>query len=272
MQVITSENNPLIKEVKSLKLKKYREQKELFFIEGVRFVEEALLSEEEIKALIISKSMANDQNVIELVRKAEQRNSSIKLCSVPDNMFKNLSDTQTPQGVIAVVKMKAYNLNDAVGRNNGKNNLFIILDAVQDPGNMGTIIRTADAAGFNAVIAGKGCVDIYNPKVLRSTMGSIFHIPVIETDDLSHAINYLKSKGIKIYASHLNGMKNYYELNLSHDIAFIVGNEANGISDQIAALADCLIKIPMYGRAESLNAAIAAGILMYEVVRQISNN
>ena len=268
MQIITSENNPLIKEIKSLKLKKFREQKKLYFIEGIKFVEESLLSDEEINVLIISHSMVNDQKILELVQKADQKDHSIKIYSVADNIFKNLSDTETPQGIIAVIKMKTYTLENIFDMDSNKNKLFIILDAVQDPGNMGTIFRTAEGAGVDGIFMSTNCVDIYNPKVLRSTMGSIFHIPVIETNDLSHTINFLKSRGIKIYASHLDATNNYYELNVSRNTAFIIGNEANGISEQTAALADCLIKIPMYGKAESLNASIAAGILMYETVRQ----
>ena len=135
---------------------------------------------------------------------------------------------------------------------------------------MGTIIRTADAGGFNAVIATKGCVDFYNPKVLRSTMGSIFHIPVVCCDKLSSIVNHLKSKGIKIYASHLQGIENYYNMNIAYNSAFIIGNEANGISKENTLLADVLVKIPMLGKAESLNASVAAGILIYETVRQRS--
>lgn len=269
MQIITSENNPLIKDIKSLKIKKYREQNRLFFIEGIKFIEEALTSDEDIKSIIISETVQKDGKIQGIIHKIKQKERKTRLYSVPDNILKQLSDTETPQGIIAVVKMKNYDLVEIMNRNK-KNNLFVILDAVQDPGNMGTIIRTADAADFDAIIATKGCVDFYNPKVLRSTMGSIFHIPVINANDLSQLITNLKSKSIKIYASHLNAQKYFYDLDMSKDTAIIIGNEANGISDQTASLADELIKIPMPGKAESLNASIAAGILIYETVRQRS--
>jgi len=267
MQYITSENNSLIKEIKSLKIKKYRDQKKLYFIEGFKFVEEALSSDEKVNSIIISDIMGKNEKVLELIQKAKQKEFNMNIQLVSDNILRQLSDTEAPQGIIALVKMKDYNLED-ITKIESKNNLFIILDAIQDPGNMGTIIRTADAAGFNAVFAAKGCVDFYNPKVLRATMGSIFHIPVIYCDEVSNTINHLKSKGIKIYASHLSSSENYYNLSVSQNIAFIIGNEANGISNQTASFADVLVKIPMPGKAESLNASIAAGILIYETVRQ----
>lgn len=136
---------------------------------------------------------------------------------------------------------------------------------------MGTIIRTADAAGFTGIIVSQGCVDVYNPKVLRSTMGSIFHIPLFFSDNLGETIQILKSKGTKIYAAHLKGTSNYFQLDMHNDTAIIIGNESKGISAEIAALADELVKIPMIGKAESLNASVAAALLMYESVRQRIN-
>lgn len=148
---------------------------------------------------------------------------------------------------------------------------IVILDSIQDPGNMGTIIRTADAAGFRGIIISKGCVDPYNPKVLRTTMGSIFHIPLHLCDNLKKTLTEIKASNIRIYATHLKGSKNYYETDMTGNVAIIIGNEANGISNESQLMADELIRIPMPGKAESLNASVAAGLLMYESLRQRAN-
>jgi len=190
--------------------------------------------------------------------------SSCRVFVLPDKLFNEISDTETPQGVLSVARMKKYSIDEVMY----PDGLFIILDSVQDPGNMGTIIRTADAAGFTAVIALEGCVDVYNPKVLRSTMGSVFHIPVIQDGSPETSFSKLKSHGVKIYAAHLKGTVNYFELDVRRSAAFVIGNESKGISDRVASLADELVRIPMIGQAESLNASVAASLLMYESVRQ----
>lgn len=133
---------------------------------------------------------------------------------------------------------------------------------------MGTIIRTADAAGMTGVIVSKGCVDVYNPKVLRSTMGSIFHIPICQSQDIFETMDRMKKRGIKICAAHLEGSCDYFDLEYKNNIAIVIGNEANGISEEVKNFADILVRIPMPGRAESLNASVAAGILMYEILRK----
>ena len=172
--------------------------------------------------------------------------------------------TDNPQGILAIIKIKTCELENLFV----DGSFLVVLDSIQDPGNMGTIIRTADAAGASGIIVSKGCVDIYNPKVLRATMGSIFHIPICLYDDMTELIIQLKERAIKVFTSFLKGGANYSEQDMSGNIALVIGNEANGISKEIASLSDFLVRIPMIGRAESLNASIAAAILMYEVVRQ----
>lgn len=272
MKSISSGNNPLVKEIKSLKLGKYRELKGLFFIEGIKIIEEALISGAEIQEIVISENVAEDGKVAELASTAHGRGYGV--IAVPESLFKGISETKNPQGILAVVKMNIYSLKDIIGGNylteNKKRSTrhFIILDEIQDPGNMGTIIRTADAAGFQGIIASKGCVDLYNPKVLRSTMGSIFHIPIYISNDLTETLKEMKANNIKIYAAHLDGDKHYYEVDMTQSAAIIIGNEARGISRESEAMADVLVKIPMLGKAESLNASVAASLLMYEVIRQ----
>lgn len=262
MNYVTSSQNQIIKEVKALKKRKYREEKNLFFIEGLRIVEEAFKENAAIVRLLLSERFVSGDAGKDFV--SNNRFDESKCYVIKDTLFDEITDTESPQGILAVVGRKYYPLENIIQ----KDGFLVILDTIQDPGNMGTIIRTADASGASGVVLSKGCVDLYNPKVLRSTMGSIFRVPVFFSDDLTETINLIKSKGIEVFAAHLKGSISCFELEKSGDAAFIIGNEANGISDETAALADVLLKIPMPGRAESLNASIAAGLLMYEVVRR----
>jgi TrmH family RNA methyltransferase len=158
--------------------------------------------------------------------------------------------------------MKSYQVEDIIKERQGGKNCFVVLDRLQDPGNLGTILRTGEGAGIRGLIMSRDCVDIYSPKVIRSTMGSIFRVPFVVVDDLTEAVKLLKENHITTYAAHLKG-EIYSNGNLDRDCAFLIGNEARGLSDEIAALADKKIKIPMDGQVESLNAAVATAILMY---------
>lgn len=262
MNTITSSQNPVIKEIKALKERKHREATGLFFIEGIKFVEEALKEKTGIVRVVISEQLPLNKGGEEILSKVKA--CGCEMFSVPEGLFKEISDTQTPQGILAVISARHCSLEEIIE----DNNFLVLLDSIQDPGNMGTIIRTADATGATGILVSKGCVDVYNPKVLRSTMGSIFHVPICMCENTVETVNMLKSQGVKVYAAHLNGKLNYFEPDMKNNITLIVGNEANGISDEVAASANELVKIPMPGRSESLNASIAAGLLMYEVVRQ----
>lgn len=187
---------------------------------------------------------------------------------VEDEVFKRISDTMNPQGILAVVKKKELFIKDMLEAKSQDRKLFLILEDIQDPGNLGTIIRTAEGAGVSGVIMSEKTVDIYNPKVVRSTMGSIFRVPFIYVDNLADVADTLKKSGIKLYAAHLKGSRNYFKMDYSKPSAFLIGNEGNGLSHALAEKADALIKIPMFGQIESLNAASAATILMYEALRQ----
>ncbi|HOV25979.1 MAG TPA: 23S rRNA (guanosine(2251)-2'-O)-methyltransferase RlmB [Pseudobacteroides sp.] len=262
MDIITSNQNLLIKEIKGLELRKNREEKGLFIAEGLRFVEESVKEKALIDKIVVSNTFLEGKSAMDIMDRI--RNMGLPCYVVSDKIFKEISDTQTPQGILAVIKKKDALIGDIIK----SSNKIVMLESLQDPGNMGTIIRTADAAGMTGIILSKGCVDVYNRKVLRSTMGSIFHLPIHRTDDFIGTIKELKAKGIKVYASHLEGSINYYDIDECQNTAVIIGNEANGISDEAAMAADCLIKIPMPGKAESLNASVAAGILMYEILRK----
>ncbi len=262
MNYIQSSQNSTIKEIKALHQKKHRDTQSLYFVEGIRFVNDAVENGQSIFKVVISDKLESLNGGKALISKLSEVCSEIY--NVPDKLFREISDTQSPQGVLAVLQKPEVQMNKVIST--GKS--VVILDSLQDPGNVGTIIRTADAAGVSAVLMTKGCVDVYSPKVLRSTMGSIFHLPIIENLDTAEIIKELKSLGYKVIASHLNGQNNYYDEDLTVKSAIIVGNEANGISEETAAMSDKLVKIPMPGRAESLNASIAASIMIYELVRQ----
>ena len=185
---------------------------------------------------------------------------------VTEEQMKKLTDTVTPQGILCVVRQPSYTMEDII--NHPGHRLLMILEDIQDPGNLGTIFRTAEGAGASGIIMTKGCADLFNPKVVRSTMGSIYRVPFFVTDDIEQTISLVKNAQIEVFAAHLKGEHFYDEIEYK-DAAFLIGNEGRGLKDSTASLADTYIKIPMSGELESLNASMAAGILMYEHNRQI---
>ncbi|WMJ81112.1 RNA methyltransferase [Clostridium sp. MB40-C1] len=261
MNIIESKQNSLIKEVKKLHKKKYRNEKNQFIVEGFRFVEEALKSSFNVPYIFVN------ENAMERYKSFKIEaliNENTEVYSISDNLLKDICNTDTPQGILCVVDNESVEVKDAKG-------FYVLVDRIQDPGNMGTIIRTAHASGALGVIITKGTVDIYNDKTLRSTMGSIFNIPIIQDENLE-IIKNLKAKGFRIVVSSLDTDKNFYDINLNQKIIIAVGNEGSGISEEIYSIGDEKVKIPMPGGAESLNAAVAAGIMIYEVVRQKITN
>jgi TrmH family RNA methyltransferase len=259
---LTGSQNPLIKEVRSLKNKRDREEKSLYFIEGTRFTSEAVDERADIRYIVASETFFSGGGSDELIKKIED--AALNCYVVPDSLFASMSDTQSPQGILAVLGLERKQLSDA----ELSGGLLVILDTIKDPGNMGTIIRTADAAGCVGVIVPDGCVDVFNPKVLRSTMGSVFHLPVYHCGSITEAMNIARKNGFLLCASHLEGSVSIYEADLSGNVAFIIGSEAEGISTETAENSDLLVKIPMPGSAESLNASVAAGVMIFEAMRQ----
>ena len=252
-------SNSIQKEVKSLHRKKSRDEKGLFFIEGLRFVNEALGENIDIKYIVVSETFISENDISQLL------NRKIDIYLASDKIVKELSDTDTPQGIIGVVPyLQLQNL----GQEQKTYETYLLLDAIQDPGNMGTIIRTADAVNIDKIVLSKGCVDIYNPKVLRSTMGSIFRVSIVRVDNLKDYIVTLKHQNFKVLAAHLAGKENYFDVDLTGNTAIVIGNEANGICDEVSCVCDKLIKIPMLGKIESLNAGVSASIILYEALRQ----
>ena len=256
IKVIT---NKQVKELVTWNRKsKARKEDGVFLVEGSKMFLEA--PNERIRNIYVSESFfATD----ECRKKMELLGYEV----VPEDTFKKISDTMTPQGILCVMGRMEYTMDELLKK---ENPTLMVLEDLQDPGNLGTIMRTGEGAGIDGVILSKGCVDIYNPKTIRSTMGSLYRVPFIYVDSLSDTILQLKKRGIHFYAAHLKGTKFYDEFDFTKDggTAFLIGNEGNGLKDETADLADSYLKIPMEGKVESLNAAIAASILMYEVYRQ----
>jgi len=248
--MITSVNNSNIKKVVELRDKsRARKKYGLFIAEGLRECME--LPYNQIEKVYVSEGFAKASlSDIEFLRDKTEM--------VSDNVFKYMSGTNTPQGIIGIAKIFTYNIEDFLD-----GDLYMILENIQDPGNLGTIIRTAEAAGVKLIIMSEDTVDMYNPKVVRATMGGIFRMPCVYSKNLHKDIKLLKSKGIKVYAAHLKGKKSYIECDYDKGAAFMIGNEGNGLREETAELASEYIRIPMMGKTESLNAAVSASILMY---------
>lgn len=254
MLEIESKNNNLFKEIKKLKEKKHRIKSNKYLIEGLRFVEEAIKSKVSIDSIIFTESFKEKNPNLFL-----KINENIKLIQMNEALLKQLCSTENPQGIVGVINMQNKELKSG--------ELVVLVDKVQDPGNMGTIIRSAHAAGAAGIVMTKGTVDIYNDKTLRSTMGSIFYIPIVEDDSLDF-VKSLKKEGYKLVVSSLQGKNNFFEENLQGKVMIAVGNEGNGVSDEVYDIADIKVKIPMPGEAESLNVAVATSIMIYEKIRQ----
>ncbi|MCJ7507579.1 MAG: 23S rRNA (guanosine(2251)-2'-O)-methyltransferase RlmB [candidate division Zixibacteria bacterium] len=248
------------KEILKLKNKKFRQEQGKFIVEGVRSVEELLGSEWEVDALLYSVLLEKSNRANFILQKATSKKIAIE--KVSQNILDKVSEAVSSSGIICVVKTKNLKLDDLL---KGNPQSILVLDEVGDPGNLGTLIRTADAAGINGVILSEKTVELYSPKVVRSTMGSVFHLPIAENMDLVKSIQRLKREGFKIIASAVKGGEFYHKINYSGRVCLVVGNETKGVRAEILKLADKVASIPIYGQAESLNASVAGGILMYQM-------
>lgn len=243
--LITSTQNKHVKEWKKLHRRKYREKTGSFLIEGEHLIEEAYKTDQHFEALILEETKENPGWLEDSF-----------VYRVSKEVFQEIAQTETPQGILAVLRRKKMQAKT--------NHSVLLIDCVQDPGNLGTLIRTADAAGFSKVVLGKGTVDLYNDKVIRATQGSLFHLP-IEQKDLEKEIPALQKEGFSIWATTLQRAKNYIDIIPSEKTAIILGNEGRGVNPAFIEKADELVKIPIFGKAESLNVGVAGGILMYYI-------
>lgn len=273
-EIITSSSNPYIKYVKSL-IKKpgLRKRDNVYLVEGMRMIKDA--PEDDIHTLIVSSELMTESEALELVLGPSARHFSeeaigedvnamfLNIVMVSPEVIKSVSETVTPQGIVAVMKRKEYT--DYKGKSS-----YLLLEDIQDPGNLGTLMRTAEAAGIDVVIMSRGCVDIYNPKTIRSTMGTIYRQPFITCNDMNEwdtIVDDLIRDGVKLYGGYLDDSSYYADVDFTARCGIVIGNEGNGISDEMIAKID-KVNIPMNGEIESLNASVAGSILMYEMNRQ----
>lgn len=258
--MITSTGNSQIKNVISLiKKSKDRKVQGLFVVEGKRMFEETPTER-------IEKVYATE----DFVKANKELMSRCSYELVSGEVFSHMSDTKTPQGVLALVKIKEHTVDDII-QSAERTPLILVLENIQDPGNLGTMIRTAEGAGATGIIMTSGTVDIYNPKVIRSTMGALYRMKYAYVDNIDEVMSLLDKNNITSYAAHLAGEDFYDKEDYRAGTAFLIGNEGNGLTEKAAALSKKLIKIPMEGQLESLNAAVSAAVLMYEASRQRRN-
>ncbi|HHU70462.1 MAG TPA: RNA methyltransferase [Clostridiales bacterium] len=262
--MITSKSNAQVKNLNLLQKKsKVRDEQGVFIIEGLRMFNEAKA------AKLLVKTYASETFYSEKLLEDKGYFADLDYEVISDSVFKDISETKTPQGIMGIVKKPTYTLDEIF---KVENPFLLLLEDIRDPGNLGTIIRSAEGAGVTGIVLNSSCVDMFNPKVIRSTMGSIFRVPFYQSLDFIKSLEEVKRHGILIYAAHLEGKIYDAENGFIRSCGFLIGNEANGLSDTISDMADAKIKIPMEGKVESLNAAIAASILMYEVARQRRNH
>ena len=257
--IITSKDNETIKHIRKLKEKKYSDEFGEYIVEGVKLINEAIAEKLDVKTIVIcdncNKTETINQNLMYEVAK-------YSCIYVDEKVFNTITEVQNPQGILAVVGKK--NKQEEINYNE---DVIVILDDIQDPGNLGTILRTIDSVNLSQVIISKKSGDVYNPKVIRSTMGAIFRINVIESYSLLDTIKNLKKHKFTIISTSLDTDKTIYDIQYKK-VAIVIGNEANGVSKEIQEISDSKIKIPMLGKTESLNASVATGIVLYEYVRQ----
>ena len=290
MEIITSSKNEKLKNISALlSSKKERDKQGLFVIEGLRIFQDTLKTAPEyIKDIYVSESFLKEHpadvilgdysnsikkraGMVGLYKPGQEK---VQIYTIKDSVFDSLSKTVTPQGILCTVSKPEHDLkeilslackNDGSDTANDTQSRFLILENIQDPGNLGTMLRTAEAAGASGIIMSRDCADIFNPKVIRSTMGSVFRVPFVYVEDFTGAVQELKKSDITVYAAYLHGGESMREMQFDKKCAIMIGNEGNGLTDEAVSVADKRVFIPMSGQIESLNAAIAAAILLFHI-------
>lgn len=260
---ISSVHNPRVKAWAQLLDKKGRDKQGQFIIEGVHLVQEALASRQAVETLVVAEERQHELPA-GLLEQAVA--TGIECIAVTEQVLAKCTDTLTPQAAFAVLPKLGWTAADLQG-DAAAPSLVVVIDGIQDPGNLGTIIRSADAVGATGVLLGKGTVDLYNPKTVRSTMGSLFHLPIVQ-GDLREELPQAAAQGAAIVTTSLQGKASCYDYDFRGPVWFVVGNEGQGVSAEVSVLATEHILIPMQGRAESLNAAMAATVVLFEAMRQ----
>ena len=284
MQVISSKDNEFIKHIKKLKDKKYRDLNNEYIIEGIKIIEEAINEKANIKQVVICDDCEKTSNISKELMYEIARYECIY---VTKKIFDSLTDVSNPQGILAIVEKNAVKSKISNIKNSEKSetigveekeiiaeneidynqDIIVALDDIQDPGNLGTILRTVDSIGINQILVSKGTADSYNPKVVRSTMGAIFRVRIIECEDLENTLKEIQKHNFEIVVTSLQTKNSIYDIDYKKKV-IVIGNEANGVEPKIQKIADRKVKIPMLGKTESLNASVATGIILYEYVRQ----
>ena len=247
--IISSKDNEIVKEIRKLKEKKYRKDK--FLVEGIKMLEEAINENADIDLIVLREGTAIQKDI-----------SQFKNIVVTEKVFNTLTDVVSPQGVLAVINKKSDIKIDESA------DYILALDGIQDPGNLGTIIRTVDSANLKQIIVSKNTADSFAPKVIRSTMGAIYRVDIIEVENLVETLKNLQKNNFNIITTSLNTNNSIYDISYNKSVV-VIGNEANGVSKEVLDLSDYKVKIPMLGKTESLNASVATGIMIYEYVRRI---
>ena len=259
MQIISSKDNELIKHIKKLKEKKYRDLSKEFIIEGIKLIKEAIEEKANIKQIIICENCENSDII---PKELMYEVAKYECIYVTESILKSISDVNTPQGILAIIGIENKEMQIDYSPD-----IIVALDDIQDPGNLGTILRTIDSVGLNQILVSKGTADCYNPKVIRSTMGAIFRVKIIECEDLFQTLKEVRKHKFDIVITSLKAENSIYDINYSKKV-IVIGNEANGVEKKIQDISDLKVKIPMLGKTESLNASVATGIVLYEYVRQ----
>ena len=265
MQKITSKDNEFIKHVKKLKDKKFRDLNNEFVIEGIKLIKEAIQENADIKHIIICEDCKETESISKELTYTIAKYDCVY---VSKPVFSSITEVTNPQGILAVVGKNAETSNNA--EIDFSQDIIVALDDLQDPGNLGTILRTVDSIGLTQILVSKGTADCYNPKVVRSTMGAIFRVKIIECDNLLDTLKQVKKHHFKVMVTSLQTDNSIYDIDYNKKV-IVVGNEANGVRQEIQDFADEKVKIPMLGKTESLNASVATGIVLYEYVRQRFN-
>ena len=256
--LITSKDNETIKHIRKLKEKKYRDEYGEYVIEGIKLINEAIKERANVKTIIVCDNCNKEAITQNSMYEVAKQNCIY----VDEKVFNTITEVKNPQGILAVVGKPEGNKEI-----NYKEDMIVILDDLQDPGNLGTILRTVDSVGLNQILVSKGTADCYNPKVVRSTMGAIFRVKIIECENLEKTLKEVRKHKFKLVVTSLQTEKSLYDVKFDKKV-IIIGNEANGVEPNIQEMADEKIKIPMLGKTESLNASVATGIVLYEYVRQ----
>lgn len=259
MQVISSKDNEFVKHIKKLKDKKYREINKEFIIEGIKLIKEAIEENADIKQIVICDNCLNADII---PKELMYEIAKYECVYVTEKIFSSISDVNTPQGILAIIGIKSTEAEIDYSQD-----IMVALDDIQDPGNVGTILRTVDSIGLNQILVSKGTADSYNPKVVRSTMGAIFRVKIIECEDLEKTLREVKKHKYELVITSLQTENSIYDVDYNKKV-IVIGNEGNGVSKNIQDMSDIKVKIPMLGKTESLNASVATGIVLYEYVRQ----